>query len=144
MVNYGCVGQDLKWVVKTKTSTGVAVEQIFDAQLSWPTGHYTQPRLSIIKGMDTWRRKQIHSHIYRDPAPFRDEVVVVVGNSLSGQDISMELVDVAKEVHVCMRNVILKGSSAKNEKKLNTEFIVVRIRMILLHSRNRAGFIDIN
>ncbi|KAL9689458.1 hypothetical protein QQ045_009844 [Rhodiola kirilowii] len=99
MVNYGCVVEDLKWVVKTKTSTGVAVEQIFDA-IVVATGHYTQPRLPKIKGMDTWRRKQIHSHIYRDPAPFRDEVVVVVGNSLPGQDISMELVDVAKEVHL--------------------------------------------
>ncbi|CAM8914365.1 unnamed protein product [Rhodiola kirilowii] len=119
MVNYGCVGEDLKWVVKTKTSTGVAVEEIFDA-IVVATGHYTQPRLPKIKGMDTWRRKQIHSHIYRDPAPFRDEVVVVVGNSLSGQDISMELVDVAKEIHLSSNTLdITEGLSKVISKYKN-------------------------
>ncbi|KAL6211189.1 hypothetical protein ACLB2K_016416 [Fragaria x ananassa] len=48
--------------------------------------------------MDSWKRKQLHSHVYRVPEPFRDEVVVVVGTSQSGQDISVELVQEAKAV----------------------------------------------
>jgi hypothetical protein len=31
--------------------------------------------LSFMLGMDSWKRKQMHSHIYRDPQPFRNEVM---------------------------------------------------------------------
>lgn len=33
--------------------------------------------LSLNLGMDEWKRKQMHSHIYRDPLPFRHEVMVM-------------------------------------------------------------------
>uniref|UniRef100_A0A0R0JJE3 Flavin-containing monooxygenase n=1 Tax=Glycine max TaxID=3847 RepID=A0A0R0JJE3_SOYBN len=49
------------------------VEEVFDAVVV-ATGHYSQPRLPSIQGMDTWKRKQMHSHIYRTPEPFRNEV----------------------------------------------------------------------
>ena len=26
-------------------------------------------------GMDSWKRKQVHSHVYRVPGPFRNEVI---------------------------------------------------------------------
>jgi cation diffusion facilitator CzcD-associated flavoprotein CzcO len=40
------------------------------------------------------------------------QVVVVVGSSLSGQDISMELVDAAKEVHLSSKSLdITEGLS---------------------------------
>lgn len=29
----------------------------------------------VFVGMDLWKRKQLHSHIYRVPDPFRDEVI---------------------------------------------------------------------
>lgn len=109
-------GLDLKWVVRSSSKDDKnhhpdpddddnhnhnkeVAEEIFDAVVV-ATGHYSTPRLPSIKGMDAWKRKQLHSHVYRIPDPFRDEVVVVVGNSLSGQDISMELVEVAKDVHL--------------------------------------------
>lgn len=28
----------------------------------------------MVLGMDSWKRKQIHSHVYRVPDPFRNEV----------------------------------------------------------------------
>ncbi|RAL39112.1 hypothetical protein DM860_011598 [Cuscuta australis] len=97
---------DIRWVVKSKPTTGSdakVLEEVFDAVVV-ASGHYSQPRLPQIKGMNAWRGKQMHSHIYRVPEPFCNEVVVVVGNSLSGQDISMELVNVAKEVHLSAKN----------------------------------------
>ena len=41
------------------------------------------------------------------------QVVVVVGNSLSGQDISMELVDVAKEIHLSAKSLEISEGLAK-------------------------------
>lgn len=57
MLNNGCIGEDLKWIVKTRMLTtaencqltGRIVEEIFDAVVV-ATGHYTQPRLPTIKG----------------------------------------------------------------------------------------------
>ncbi|KAL5749142.1 hypothetical protein ACOSP7_023745 [Xanthoceras sorbifolium] len=114
MLDYGEFGKDLKWVVRSKDNKAdhdKVVEEVFDAVVV-ATGHYSQPRLPSIKGMDAWKRKQMHSHIYRTPEPFRNEVVVVVGNSLSGQDISMELVEVANEVHLSSKSLnITEGLS---------------------------------
>ncbi|XP_051115863.1 flavin-containing monooxygenase FMO GS-OX-like 9 [Andrographis paniculata] len=95
------VEKEVKWVVRSKVEK--AVEEVYDAVVI-ATGHYSHPRLPKIKGMETWKRKQMHSHIYRTPQPFKNEVVVVVGSSLSGQDISMELVDVAREVHLSAKS----------------------------------------
>uniref|UniRef100_A0A8R7U9G5 Flavin-containing monooxygenase n=2 Tax=Triticum urartu TaxID=4572 RepID=A0A8R7U9G5_TRIUA len=75
------------------------VDEVFDAVVV-ATGHYSQPRLPCIKGMETWRGRQMHSHSYRVPEPFRGEVVVVVGCGESGKDIAMEIRGVAKEVYL--------------------------------------------
>ncbi|XP_004290726.1 PREDICTED: flavin-containing monooxygenase FMO GS-OX-like 9 [Fragaria vesca subsp. vesca] len=92
----GC--QDLRWLVKSvEKNTQIVMEEVFNSVVV-ATGHQYQPRLPSIKGMDSWKRKQLHSHIYRVPEPFRDEVVVVVGTAQSGQDISVELVQEAKAV----------------------------------------------
>ncbi|CAJ1944149.1 unnamed protein product [Sphenostylis stenocarpa] len=111
-LNYGVSGQDLKWLVRSKENkSDDEVEQVFDAVVV-ATGHYSKPKLPSIQGMDTWRRKQIHSHIYRSPEPFRGEIVVVVGNSYSGQEISMELVKVVKELHLSAKSLdIYEGIS---------------------------------
>ena len=41
------------------------------------------------------------------------QVVVVVGNSLSGQDISMELVDVAKEIYLSAKSLNISEGLSK-------------------------------
>jgi len=37
-------------------------------------GHYTEPRIAVIPGVDAWPGKQMHSHNYRVPEPFLDQV----------------------------------------------------------------------
>ncbi|KAF3437589.1 hypothetical protein FNV43_RR20345 [Rhamnella rubrinervis] len=122
MVDCGVVGKDLKWVVRSrekKSTEKAVVEEVFDAVVV-ASGHYSHPRLPSIKGMDTWKGKQMHSHIYRVPEPFRNEIVVIVGCSLSGQDLSMELVEVAKDVYLSTKSPnITEGLSkviSKHEK----------------------------
>ncbi|CAI0395080.1 unnamed protein product [Linum tenue] len=99
---------------------GEVVEEVFDAVVVG-NGQYSYPQLPSIKGMKTWKRKQMHSHVYRVPQPFQNQVVVMVGNSLSAQDISMELAGVAKEVHISSRSQknLMEGFSkviSKHEK----------------------------
>lgn len=62
--------------------------------------------------MDTWRGRQIHSHVYRVPEPFQNEVTKTVflfskilGSSLSGQDIAVELAGVAKQIYLISKSL---------------------------------------
>ncbi|RVX15455.1 Flavin-containing monooxygenase FMO GS-OX-like 3 [Vitis vinifera] len=55
--------------------------------------------------IDAWPGKQMHSHNYRIPEPFRDQVVILIGNAFSADDISRDIAQVAKEVHVASRSV---------------------------------------
>uniref|UniRef100_M8AXH9 Flavin-containing monooxygenase n=1 Tax=Aegilops tauschii TaxID=37682 RepID=M8AXH9_AEGTA len=57
-----------------------------------------------ITGVHCWPGKQMHSHSYRVPDPFRGQVVMVIGYQPSGMDISRDIAGVAKEVHVAMRS----------------------------------------
>ncbi|XP_042459914.1 flavin-containing monooxygenase FMO GS-OX-like 8 [Zingiber officinale] len=108
-----------KWIVRSRdrrTDDGEFVEEIFDAVVV-ATGHYSLPRLPKIKGMEEWKRKQLHSHVYRVPDPFQDEVVVVVGGSISGSEIALEILHVAKEVHLSTKNVEIPEKLVKPVSK---------------------------
>ncbi|KAG8834456.1 hypothetical protein FRC17_008678 [Serendipita sp. 399] len=58
-----------------------------------------------IKKIDAWQAvgKISHSMSYREPSPFRNQSVVVVGNGPSALDISPELVGVARRVYRSVR-----------------------------------------
>ncbi|KAL6649022.1 hypothetical protein ACP70R_013246 [Stipagrostis hirtigluma subsp. patula] len=78
-------------------------EEVFDAVVVC-NGHYTEPRVADIPGVDAWPGKQMHSRSYRVPDPFLDQVVVIIGAKNSGGDISRELASVAREVHMANRS----------------------------------------
>lgn len=95
-----------QWVVR---SVGLGKcdgleEEVFDAVVV-ANGHYSQPRVPSVDGMEAWSGRQMHSHSYRTPEPFRGEVVVVVGSGESGKDIAMEVRKVAKEVHLVAQSM---------------------------------------
>ncbi|GJN30008.1 hypothetical protein PR202_gb18281 [Eleusine coracana subsp. coracana] len=80
-------------------------EEEFDAVVVC-NGHYTEPRFAHIPGrtgIDSWPGKQMHSHRYRVPDPFLNQVVVIIGAKNSGGDISRDIAPVAKEVHMADR-----------------------------------------
>ncbi|KAG7587891.1 FAD/NAD(P)-binding domain superfamily [Arabidopsis suecica] len=91
-----------KWRVESRNSGDVS-DEIYDAVVVC-NGHYTEPRHALIPGIDSWPGKQIHSHNYRVPDQFRDQVVVVIGSSVSGVDISRDIANVTKEVHISSRS----------------------------------------
>ncbi|XP_037426924.1 flavin-containing monooxygenase FMO GS-OX5-like isoform X2 [Triticum dicoccoides] len=76
--------------------------EVFDAVVVC-NGHFAEPRLADIAGIDGWPGKQLHSHSYRVPDQFRGQVVVIIGYNPSGMDISRDIAGVAKEVHVAIR-----------------------------------------
>uniref|UniRef100_A0A251TRB9 Flavin-containing monooxygenase n=1 Tax=Helianthus annuus TaxID=4232 RepID=A0A251TRB9_HELAN len=101
-----------EFVVESNTNGVISVE-VFDAVVVC-NGHNTQPRLATdIPGIKTWSRKQMHSHNYRVPEPFRDQVIVI-GSGPSAVDISRDIATVAKEVHMSSRSPLVKV--AKSDK----------------------------
>ncbi|XXG75909.1 hypothetical protein AAC387_Pa08g0376 [Persea americana] len=76
-------------------------------------GHYMEPRIAEIPGIDVWPGKQIHSHNYRVPEPFQDQVVILIGSSASAVDISRDIYAFAKEVHVSSRSAPDKQPASK-------------------------------
>ncbi|KAL6177103.1 hypothetical protein ACLB2K_048629 [Fragaria x ananassa] len=93
-----------KWEVKTRSQRCEDYDEVYDAVVVC-NGHYSQPRIAHIPGIDTWKGKQIHSHNYRTPAPYRDQVVILIGSSASAVDISRDMAGVAKEVHIASRSL---------------------------------------
>ncbi|XWS49079.1 hypothetical protein CRYUN_Cryun13aG0132800 [Craigia yunnanensis] len=79
-------------------------DEIYDAVVVC-NGHFTEPRIAEIPGINLWPGKQMHSHNYRIPEPFRDQVVILIGSSSSAVDICRDIAAVAKEVHVASRSV---------------------------------------
>ncbi|XP_062074059.1 flavin-containing monooxygenase FMO GS-OX-like 5 isoform X1 [Humulus lupulus] len=90
----------------------VEVEEIYDAVVVC-VGHYTEPSIAQIQGIDAWPGNQMHSHNYRIPEPFRHQVVVLIGASVSAADISLELAAVTKEVHIASRSIATGTAPAK-------------------------------
>ncbi|KAL6598645.1 hypothetical protein ACP70R_046344 [Stipagrostis hirtigluma subsp. patula] len=122
-------GVELPRAEKKICQPGVAADEVFDAVVV-ANGHYSQPRLPTIQGffsrtgstnhsrMKEWTRRQLHSHSYRVPDPFRDEVVVVVGCGESGLDIALELSGVAKEVHLSANKSLEEAMTPAMSKML--------------------------
>ncbi|KAK7307795.1 hypothetical protein VNO77_41174 [Canavalia gladiata] len=103
-VVFAGLGEGGKWRVTSKSPDTNSVDEIYDAIVVC-NGHYVQPRLPNVPGIDACPGKQMHSHNYRTPDPFQDQVVVLIGSSASAVDISRDVATVAKEVHVAARSV---------------------------------------
>ncbi|KAL3615578.1 hypothetical protein CASFOL_041239 [Castilleja foliolosa] len=95
-----------QWVVESRADK-VSSDEVFDAVVVC-NGHYTQPSLADFPGIEKWPGKQMHSHNYRVPEPFQDQIVVVIGDGPSAIDISLEISKVAKEVHLSSKSPDVK------------------------------------
>ena len=52
------------------------------------TGHFSTPNAPYFDGIETFCGRVLHSHDFRDAREFKDKDILVVGASLSGQDIA--------------------------------------------------------
>lgn len=62
--------------------------------------HFSTPQKPHIEGIEDFKGQQIHSHDYREPSPYTDSKVIILGAGASGLDILMEVSTVAKEVRI--------------------------------------------
>lgn len=83
-------------VISSDASSGQRTES-FDAVFVC-SGHYSDPHIPDIPGMDNFKGQVLHSHSYRYPEPFSGQSVVVLGAKASGLDISIELAKVGAQV----------------------------------------------
>ncbi|KAI1631511.1 hypothetical protein F4809DRAFT_646322 [Biscogniauxia mediterranea] len=92
------------WNVKIRsTTTGKVNEKEFHA-IVIATGTFNTPFEPEYSGLAAWKDKYpgsvSHAKAYRKPDKFRGKNVVVVGNSASGWDISLQIAKVANKVWV--------------------------------------------
>lgn len=84
----------------TETPTS-EIEQ-FDA-VAICTGHYDLPYIPQVSGIAAWSAKFpghiLHSKYYNDPSDYKDQTILVIGNSASGLDVSMQTADYATKVY---------------------------------------------
>ncbi|BAF20654.1 flavin-containing monooxygenase FMO GS-OX-like 8 [Oryza sativa Japonica Group] len=131
----------LRWAVRSRRHGEAETEEVFDAVVV-AIGHYSQPRLPTVDGMDRWRRKQLHSHSYRVPDSFAGEVVVIVGCSVSGAELALELRRVAKEVHLSTKSTEETITSAMSKSVARYENLHLRPQVEHLREDGTVVFDD--
>ncbi|KAH7208221.1 hypothetical protein BKA60DRAFT_684373 [Fusarium oxysporum] len=83
-------------------------QEVFDAVII-ANGQFSVPYVPGVKGLSQYiakyPRRVMHSKYYRQPHPFNDKKILIVGNALSGRDIANELLKVARlPVYVSRRH----------------------------------------
>lgn len=76
--------------------------QSFDA-LAVCNGHFTDPIVPELPGLDTFPGMALHSHNYRRPEELAGARVVLLGSSVSGHDLAREVATVARDVYLSGR-----------------------------------------
>ncbi|KAI7746876.1 hypothetical protein M8C21_018037 [Ambrosia artemisiifolia] len=115
------------FVVEWWTTEGGYEEECFDAVVVC-NGHHTEPRVADnVPGIQEWSRKQIHSHNYRVPEPYQDQVVVVIGSGASAFDISREIATTAKEVHLSSRSSNVKVTKLDGYENIWQHMMIKRV-----------------
>ncbi|TMS14144.1 Flavin-containing monooxygenase FMO GS-OX-like 8 [Larimichthys crocea] len=85
------------WKVTSSDPSGHRKTETFDSVFVC-SGHYSHPHTPDIPGIENFKGKVLHSHVYRYAEPFSGQSVVVLGAKASGLDISIELAKVGAQV----------------------------------------------
>lgn len=90
---------DGKWSIRSRGPNGEQTET-FDV-LMVANGHHWNPRMPEYPGH--FDGQFIHSHSFKNNAPFKDQRVLVIGGGNSGADVAVECSRVAKRTAISMR-----------------------------------------
>ncbi|XP_063842422.1 uncharacterized protein LOC135090070 isoform X2 [Scylla paramamosain] len=77
-------------------------------------GHFSEPNIPEIEGIEKYRGQRLHSHDYREPSAFLARRVVVLGAGASGLDIALEIAQVADKVFLSHKFPLLIPSEFPN------------------------------
>ncbi|PVI00294.1 dimethylaniline monooxygenase [Periconia macrospinosa] len=120
VTKYNTSVQNLKKEGDHWTLDATSLEKQPSGSLSWTkhssyftdivvaSGHYHDPRVPNIPNLSTWKTywpmRIQHSKSYRNPSPFANKTVLLIGASVSSTDIARELGPVAHRVYQTHRN----------------------------------------
>ncbi|XP_030603064.1 flavin-containing monooxygenase FMO GS-OX-like 3 isoform X2 [Archocentrus centrarchus] len=90
------------WEVTSSDLSGRQKTETFDSVFVC-SGHYSDPHIPHIPGIEKFTGTVLHSHSYRFAEPFSGQSVVVLGAKASGLDISIELAKVGAQVTLSHR-----------------------------------------
>ncbi|XP_032684627.1 flavin-containing monooxygenase FMO GS-OX-like 2 isoform X2 [Odontomachus brunneus] len=103
-----------RWHVRVKNlKTNETEVRYFDAIIIC-NGHYFNPYVPIIPGIESFSGLILHSHAYRKPEEFSGKTVLVLGAASSGIDIGIDLSDHATRVYLSHNNDRLTGVLPSN------------------------------
>ncbi|XP_012283263.1 flavin-containing monooxygenase FMO GS-OX-like 4 [Orussus abietinus] len=89
-----------KWQVRVKNVETHEIQvRDFDVVMVC-NGHYFEPSIPAIPGVGSFPGEILHSHSYREPNKFAQKTVVILGASMSGIDIGLELTETARQVYL--------------------------------------------
>ncbi|KAL9989178.1 hypothetical protein ACROYT_G003698 [Oculina patagonica] len=88
-VTYNDFTDDFSVIVKNLSEDRVFPAQKFDYVIV-ATGHFSVPNVPFFHGIDRFPGQVLHSHEFRNAAHFKDKKVLVVGSSLSAEDIAIQ------------------------------------------------------
>ncbi|XP_015597693.1 flavin-containing monooxygenase FMO GS-OX-like 4 [Cephus cinctus] len=98
------LAESSKWNVRIKNlKTQNIEEREFDAVLIC-NGHFFEPNIPSIPGIETFPGTFLHSHSYRKPEVYSGKTVIILGASSSGTDIAIELHSHAYKVYLSHHN----------------------------------------
>lgn len=81
-------------------------------------GHYNEPFIPPIRGLDTFEGEILHSRWWRNPLKYRDKNVVVVGSRASGSDIARELAVDDYDRRIASRTIYQSVRGLKPDEKV--------------------------
>ena len=70
------------------------------------SGANARPRRPMLPGEQAFEGTVLHSHAYRDPAPFAGQRVLVVGMGNTGAEIALDLCEAGVEVALSVRSAV--------------------------------------
>lgn len=126
---------DNSWEVIVKALQSEAYETYnFDAILIC-SGHFHSVFIPNYDGRNEFNGRQMHSHDYRSPEPFKNETILVIGGNFSAVDIVLQTARLAKTVtwsHHCQDQPDIKAFGAN----------VIQKPDVLKFTNNNVEFID--
>ncbi|KAG7200502.1 hypothetical protein KM043_001066 [Ampulex compressa] len=89
-----------EWIVRSKNvKTRESQESVFDAVMVC-NGHYFEPYVPIVPGIEDYPGIVLHSHAYRKPEDFAGKIVIILGAASSGIDIAIDLANYVPRLYL--------------------------------------------
>nr|XP_012146820.1 PREDICTED: flavin-containing monooxygenase FMO GS-OX-like 2 isoform X1 [Megachile rotundata]XP_012146821.1 PREDICTED: flavin-containing monooxygenase FMO GS-OX-like 2 isoform X1 [Megachile rotundata]XP_012146823.1 PREDICTED: flavin-containing monooxygenase FMO GS-OX-like 2 isoform X1 [Megachile rotundata]XP_012146824.1 PREDICTED: flavin-containing monooxygenase FMO GS-OX-like 2 isoform X1 [Megachile rotundata] len=92
------------WVVRVRNIKTKEIEEIVFDAIMICNGHYFDPFMPPVPGIDTSPGAVVHSHSYRKPEDFSGKTVLILGAGASGTDIALDLTNHATRIYLSHNN----------------------------------------